>query len=155
PALDVVQRESATSNLQAVEIFSDGQRNKGGDEAVRELVQRASNEKQPIRIITVGVGEYREPVRIRLLSLRAPSSLRPADGKFQVRVPVSGDGLAGQKFEVTLKARRVRDKDGKATKEDFKVIGKPKAGTFKAGGGEHPYEEVEFEVDLEQHTGIK
>ena len=153
PALEVVQREAGTSNIQAVLIFSDGQRNKGGDDAVKELVQRASNAKRPIRVITVGVGDYRQPVRIRMQALRAPASLRPDDGKFQVRVPVFGDGLQDQKFKATLKTRRTKDKEGKAVKEEAYVVGE-KTGQFKAGG-EHPYDEVEFEVDLEALTGVK
>src|SRR5262249_34919021 len=93
PALEAVQNELGANNLQAVIIFSDGNRNKGSDESVRELVQRASVSKRPIHIVTVGVGEYRDPVRIRLLALRAPSEQRPDDPAFQVQVPVFGDGL--------------------------------------------------------------
>jgi hypothetical protein len=152
PALEVVQREAATSNIQAVVIFSDGQRNKGGDDAVKELLLRASNPKRPIHIVTVGVGDYREPVRIRLNPLRAPSGVRPDDGPFSVRVPVFGDGLQDQKFEVTLMTRRAKDREGKDTKEQFVIVEK-KAGQFK-GGGEHPSDEIEFQVDLAKLTGI-
>ncbi len=152
PALEVVQREVATSNIQAVLIFSDGQRNKGGDDAVKELLSRASNPKRPIHIVTVGVGEYREPVRIRLNPLRAPSGVRPDDGPFAIRVPVFGDGLQDQKFEVTLMTRRAKDRDGKETNEKFVIVGK-KTGQFK-GGAEHPSDEIEFQVDLAKLTGV-
>jgi hypothetical protein len=153
PALEVVQRESSTSNIQAVVIFSDGQRNKGGDDAVKELLLRASNPKRPIHIVTVGVGDYRQPVRIRLNPLRSPSDVRPDDGPFTVRVPVFGDGLQDQKFEVTLMARRAKDRDGKALDAKGAIPVDKKSGKFK-GGGDHPYDEVEFTVDLAKLTGI-
>ncbi len=155
PALEVVQKEAAAGNIQAVVIFSDGQRNKGGDEAVKELLERAANPKRRMHIITVGVGEYRQPVRIRLNPLRAPSGTRPDDGPFAIRVPVFGDGLADQKFTVNLWTRKAKDREGKAIPDaKWLPIGEPKQGQFK-GGGDHPFDEIEFQVDLEKLTGIK
>ncbi len=153
PALEIVQREAGANNIQAVILFSDGQRNRGGDEAVRELLQRASNPKRPMQIITVGVGEYRQPVGIRLNPLQAPSGVRPDDGPFKVRVPVFGDGLQGQEFNVTLEVRRTKDRDGKDLKEAKKYVVDKQPGKFK-GAGEHPSDEVEFTVDLAKLTGI-
>ncbi|MCI0457401.1 MAG: hypothetical protein L0Z62_10570 [Gemmataceae bacterium] len=154
-ALEVVQRASAGGNIQAVILFSDGQRNKGSDDAVRELLLRASNPKRPIHIFTVGVGEYRQPVAIRLLPLRAPTAVRPDDGPFMVRVPVFGDGLQDQKFKVTLWARKAKDSEGKPIPNAKLIqVGEEKEGQFK-GAGEHPYDELEYSVDLEKLTGVK
>src|SRR5262249_34917632 len=82
---------------------------------------------------------------------------RPDDGPFKVRVPVFGDGLEGQQFKVTLEVRRTKDREGKDLAKDPKDI-KPlvidtKTGTFK-GGGQQPFDEVAFQVDLAKLTGI-
>jgi hypothetical protein len=157
PAFEATQHELGTHNLQAVIIFSDGQRNRGSDESVRELVNRASTSKRPIHIVTVGVGEYKDPVRIRLLALRAPSEQRPDDPAFEVQVPVFGDGLLNQQFEVTLKARRAKDAEGNpidAKASPPFVVGK-QTGTFKVGEdtGGLPFARLVFPVDLKKLTG--
>jgi hypothetical protein len=158
PALEATQNELGANNLQAVIIFSDGNRNKGSDESVRELVARASTPKRPIHIVTVGVGEYRDPVRIRLLALRAPSEQRPDDPAFQVQVPVFGDGLLNQQVEVTLQARRVKDAEGNAIDPKLSpaIPIEKKTATFKVGEdtGGLPFARLVFDVDLKKITGI-
>jgi hypothetical protein len=152
-ALQIVQREGS-SRIQAIYVFSDGNSNRGDEEAIRQLLERAGNLKRPIHIITVGVGDYKQPVRIRINPLVAPQAVRPDDGPFEVRVPVFGDGLAGEEFEVTLEAQRVKDRNGvELKKEPVYTVGKQK-GKF-GGGGEFPYDEVVFKVNLEQLTKIK
>jgi len=152
-ALQIVQREG-NSRIQAILVFSDGNSNRGDEEAIRQLLERAGNPKRPIHIITVGVGDYKQPVRIRINPLVAPQAVRADDGAFEVRVPVFGDGLPGEEFEVLLEAQRVKDRNGiELKKEPVYTVGKQK-GRF-GGGGEFPYDEVVFKVNLEQLTKIK
>src|SRR5262249_34110037 len=145
------------------------------DDAAEALVRRASDPDNRVHIITVGVGEYKQPVRIRIEPLRAPSLLRPDSGTFHVRVPVFGEGLPDEEFKVELYAIRIKDKSGNALIKDrksyqftakdlVKVKTKTKGGqeeikTFKTGKfkgeGLFPFDEVVFEVNLEEHTGIK
>ena len=68
PVLELVQKESAAQSLP-----SDGQAKKAGaDEAVKELLEDARRTRiRRMHVITVGVGEYRQPVRVRLNPLRA------------------------------------------------------------------------------------
>jgi hypothetical protein len=143
--------------IQAVIVFSDGKSNKGTDESITEMVRRASDPKKRVHVFTVGVGEYRQPVRIRVEALRAPATVRPDAGAFNVRVPVFGDGLRDQEFDVWLYANRVKDKTGNRLKDPktYPVNnGKPLKGKFR-GSGQHPYDEVVFTVNLEEITGIK
>ena len=87
--------------------------------------------------------------------LVAPQAVRADDGDFEVRVPVFGDGMPGEDFEVVLEAQRVKDRNGiELKKEPVYQVGKPQKGTF-AGGGEFPFAEVVFKVNLEQLTKIK
>ena len=154
PALELVQKESAAGNIQAVVIFSDGQRNKGGDEAVKELLERARPTRSagctssPSASASTGS-------RCASASTRcAPSSTRPDDGPFAVRVPVFGDGLADQKFTVSLWTRKSKDREGKAIPDaPWRQVDDPKQGQFK-GAGDHPFDEIEFQVDLAKLTGV-
>lgn len=142
--------------IQAVIIFSDGKSNKGTDESITELVRRASDPKKRVHVFTVGVGEFRQPVRIRVEALRAPATVRPDAGAFNVRVPVFGDGLRDQEFDVYLTATRTKDKTGAKIEgpTTYPVNnGKPQKGKFQ-GSGQHPYDEVVFTVNLEQLMGI-
>jgi hypothetical protein len=147
-----VARLEAGSLLQAIVIFSDGQSNQGTEAAVKEFLQRVNNPKRPIHVFTVGVGEHLPQVSIRVEPLQAPGQARP-DDKFPVRVPVFGAGLQDEEFTVTLEATRVEDADGRPV-ADGKSFAIAKTGKFK-GGGENPNDEVEFEIDLQEKTGIK
>lgn len=151
-ALQVAKAESS-SFTQAMIIFSDGQSNIGSDEATKEFLARVNNPKRPIQVFTVGVGEYRQPASIRIDDLQAPEVARP-DDKFPVRVPVVGTGLQDEDFEVTLELTRVEDGSGRAVAGDRKITLGPKKGTFK-GGGDHPNDTVEFEIDLQELRGLK
>lgn len=151
-ALTAVTRE-AGHLLQAVILFSDGRNNAGSAETFRELQVRAQNPKRPFALITVGVGEYREPVAIRLEDLSAPQQARP-DDKFPVRVTVVGDGLRGEPFHVTLEAVRVVAKGQRWEPIPGDRFVLSKEGRFDKGDGEHPYGEVEFEVDIRKERGI-
>jgi hypothetical protein len=152
-ALQALQREG-NSRIQAVIVVSDGNSNRGDEEAIRTILERAANPKRSIHVITVGVGEYKQPVRIRINPLVAPQAVRADDGGFEVRVPVYGDGLPGEEFEVTLSAQRIKDRIGiELKKEPVFEVGKQK-GRF-GGGGEFPFEEVVFKVNLEQFAKLK
>jgi hypothetical protein len=150
-ALQVVKLE-AGSYVQAVVIISDGQSNIGGD-AIKELLERVNSSKRKIPLITIGVGEYRQPVSIRIEDLQAPETARP-DDKFPVRVPVVGAGLADEDFEVTLEAQRIMDKEGRPTAGDRKFILGPSRGKFQ-GVGDNPHGTVEFMIDLQDLTKVK
>jgi hypothetical protein len=152
-ALHAAMRE-AGSQLQAVIIISDGRSNQGSGETFREFRDRATNPKRPFHVITVGVGDYRQPVGIRIMDLGAPQQARP-DDKFPVRVPVIGDGLRGEPFTVTLEGNRVTKKGDRWEPIPGDKITLTKDGKFEKGDGEHPFGEVEFEIDIRALRGIK
>jgi hypothetical protein len=151
-ALQVAKAESA-SFIQAIVIFSDGQSNVGSDDAVKEFLARVNNDKRKIHVFTVGVGEYRQPASIRIDDLQAPETARP-DDKFPVRVPVVGTGLQDEEFDVTLEATRVEDGSGRPVVGERSYALGPKKGKFK-GGGDHPNDTVEFEIDIQALKAIK
>jgi hypothetical protein len=150
-ALQVVKLE-AGSYVQAIVIVSDGQSNIGGD-AIKELLERVNSPKRKIPVITIGVGDYRQPVSIRIEDLQAPETARP-DDKFPVRVPVVGAGLTDEDFEVTLEAQRVMDKEGRPSPGEQKFILGPTRGKFK-GVGDNPHDTVEFMIDLQEMKKIR
>jgi hypothetical protein len=140
------------NNLQAVIVFSDGASNLGGDESKNDFLNRMTGNKK-VKIFTVGVGEYRIPASIKVDDVQAPESARP-DDKFPVRVQVVGSGLAGEDFDVTLTATRVKDGTGQP------VQGEPtyNLGTQRAkfeGGGDYPQGTVEFPVDVQDLKKIQ
>lgn len=151
-ANQVAKAESANL-LQAVVLFSDGQSNVGSDEARKEFLARVNNPKKPIQVYTVGVGDFRQPANIRIDDLQAPEIARP-DDKFPVRVPVVGSGLPDEEFEVTLEATRVEDGFGKAVEGERTFVLGPKKGKFQ-GGGDHPNDTVEFEIDIQDLKKLK
>ncbi len=148
-----VARLEAGSYVQAIIIVSDGQSNIGSDDAVKEFLARVGNPRRTIPVFTVGVGEYRQPVSIRIEDLQAPEVARP-DDKFPVRVPVVGAGLPDEEFQVVLEMQRIKDKDGKAVAGEPKFLIGPKKGKFK-GGGDNPNDTVEFDIDLQEFKKIK
>lgn len=151
-ALQVLKAESA-SYLQAIVIVSDGQSNIGSSESVHEFLARVNNPKRKVPVITVGVGQYRQPASIRIDDLQAPQIARP-DDRFPVRVPVVGTGLRDQEFDVVLELVRSKDNVGNPLKGEQKFRLPAKRGKFK-GAGDYPQDVVEFEVDLQQLRGIK
>ena len=140
------------NNIQAVVVVSDGQQNLGGDEALRDFVNKMTGSKK-VKIITVGVGEYRIPAEIKVDDVQAPESARP-DDQFPIRVQVVGVGLAGQEFDVTLTATRVKDGTGQPVAgEAVYNLGTKKA-KFE-GSGDYPQGIVEFPVDVQDLKNIK
>src|SRR6185295_14283505 len=129
-------------------IVSDGQNNLGGDDSLREFVNRMQSAKKKVPIFTVGVGEYRLPASIRIDDLQAPETARP-DDKFPIRVPVVGSGLGEEEFSVVVEATRVKDALGQpAIGEKTYKLG-PKRGKFQ-GAGDYPQDVIEFEIDVQE-----
>jgi hypothetical protein len=157
--LRITQRES-NNHIQAVIVISDGQNNRGSEEAYRQIVNWASNPRKPVQVYTVGIGNYVQPTRIRLNPLRAPSTIRPDDENLKVVVPLFGDGLPNEKVTVKLYATRIEDKDqkdlehdrdpkGNLVKKDLSKETKlVDTKEFKFSGGEFPSVEAEFIVNL-------
>jgi hypothetical protein len=139
--------------LQAIVIVSDGQSNLGSDEAFREFHARVSGGKRNVPIITVGVGDYRQPASIKIEDMQAPEIARP-DDKFPIRIPVIGAGLTDEDFTLTLEMQRVKDSLGQPAPGGQKYVLPPRKGKFK-GAGDHPQDQIEFEIDIQELTGLK
>ena len=96
-----------------------GETPKGSPNAFADLAQRAKAARIPIFV--VAVGEDRQKVQIDIVDLRIPPQIQPED-KFRTVAEITGEGLAGQKLDVTLEITHVRtfkdktkDKAGKTT----------------------------------------
>ncbi len=120
--LAIINKE-LNNRVQGIVLFTDGRNTVGSPNAFTELAQRAKAARIPIFV--VGVGEDRQKVKIEIVDLRLPPQIQPED-KFRGVAEVTGDGLAGQKLDVTLeithvKTTRVKIKDkntGKETAEE-------------------------------------
>lgn len=139
--------------LQAIVIVSDGQSNLGSDEAFREFHARVSGGKRNVPVIAVGVGEYRQPASIKIEDMQAPEIARP-DDKFPIRIPVIGAGLTDEEFTLTLEVQRVKDNLGQPVAGGQKFVLPPSKGKFK-GAGDHPRDQIEFEIDIQELVGLK
>jgi hypothetical protein len=139
------------SHIQAVVLFSDGQSNLGTEDIQNQVRERFNNPKRPIPLFTVGVGEFRMPVSIRIEDLQAPAEVRP-DDKFSVRVPVVSTGLQGEEFPVILQLQRKKDVTGVEVVEEPIVLPEGK-GVFK-GAGDLQQGIVPFEIDLAKLKGF-
>jgi hypothetical protein len=151
-ALQVAKLETS-SFVQAIIIVSDGQSNLGGADAVKEFLARVNNPKRKIAVFTIGVGEYRQPVSIRIEDLQAPEVASPHE-KFPVRVPVVASGLPDEEFQVVLEAQRIKDKDGKPTPGEKKFALGPLKGKLK-GVGDDQHDTAEFIIDVQALKQIK
>jgi hypothetical protein len=151
-ALQVAKLETS-SFVQAIIIISDGQSNLGSADAIKEFLARVNNPKRKIAVFTIGVGEYRQPVSIRIEDLQAPEVANPED-KFPVRVPVVASGLPDEEFQTVLEVQRIKDKDGKPTSGEKKFALGPLKGKFK-GIGDDQHDTVEFIIDVQALKQIK
>lgn len=132
--LEVVNRE-ANNMVQAIVVISDGRSTQFTAQSFEEARLRARKAKVPI--MTVAVGEHRQPINILITDLQAPEQARP-DDKFLVRVEVDGEGLPNKETMVTL--------DVTAPRSDNKVsVELPLK--FNAGAGGPPHAQAEFEID--------
>lgn len=141
-----------TSMVQAIIVISDGQSNVGGDDARSEFLARVNSQRRTIPVITVGVGQFRQPVSIRIEDINAPEETRPDDA-FQIKVPLVSTGIPGEKVKVEVEVSRVEDVNGKPiAKETFKL--EPKEVEFK-GAGDQQQAVAEMAVDVSILKGIK
>jgi hypothetical protein len=151
-AANAAAKLESNSYLQAIVVVSDGNSNAGGDESLSEFLLRVNNPRRTVPVFTIGVGEYRQPISIRIEDLLAPEVVRP-DDKFLIRVPVVGTGLADTEFDVALEATRVLDAAGQPLQREPFKLG-PKRGKFK-GAGDNPQGTVEFEIDVQALKKVK
>lgn len=118
-AILAVLNKEATSRLQGVIVITDGRSNEGSPSAYRELEKRSADSKIPIFV--VGVGEDREKVRLEITDQRVPQAIQPED-KFRVATEVVGEGLPGQKLDLTLEVTHVRTFKTKVKNKDGKMV---------------------------------
>lgn len=83
-----VLRKEAGNLVKGLVVFSDGRNTAGSDQEIAEAIREARRARIPI--FTVGVGEYREYLNLRLVDLLAPGRVQPED-EFPVRVAVEGE----------------------------------------------------------------
>ena len=140
-ALQMLRAEK-NSSLQAILIFSDGRSNRGTQEEIDAFLKA----HKTIPVFTIGVGDYRMPISIRIDDLQAPWEVRP-DDTFAIRVPVMGTGLANEEFTIALELTRVKDLTGKPLKDEKFTL--QKKGKFK-GAADHPQDLIQFEIDLQK-----
>jgi hypothetical protein len=136
--LSVVTKEG-NNMVAGLIVIGDGRSNAGSDSTLLEAINRANNAKIPI--FTIGVGEIREQINIRMADLRAPEQA-PPDEQFSIRVDVDGEGLPDKEFECLLDIYKPNQVPGK----DKPVMTLPGKGTFKADGAV-PHGTVEFTIN--------
>src|SRR5205823_5152623 len=131
--LSVINRES-NNMLQGIIVVSDGHSTAFSSQTFDEVRARAAKSQVPV--FTVGVGEYREPINIRITELLAPDQARP-DDKFPVRVDIDGEGKADQETDVFLELYKPgSDKPSLELKQ-----------TVRFKPGEPPHVQAEFPID--------
>jgi hypothetical protein len=96
--LAAINRETGNM-VQGIVVFSDGQSNLGNDSAIAELKRRSKNENIPI--FTVAVGSEQKTVAVRITDVQAPEQT-PPDEPFKVIVEMDGEGLVGQRAQLSL-----------------------------------------------------
>jgi hypothetical protein len=135
-ALTEVANRESNNMVNAVVLISDGRNSapQFSQDQIDEVKSRFKKAKIPI--FTVAVGEYREPISIRITDLQAPEQARP-DDKFPVRVEIEGEGLPNRELVVYL--------DVTGPKGDLRTKDKPVK--LNAGSGGVPRAQVEFEID--------
>lgn len=114
-----VLNKELNSRVQGVVVFTDGRNNEGSPNAFRDLEARATAANVPIFV--VGVGEDREKVKIEIADMRVPQMIQPED-KFRVATEVIGEGLAGQKLDVSMEITHVRTYKTKVKDKDGKLV---------------------------------
>jgi hypothetical protein len=119
--ISIINKE-LNNRVQGIVLFTDGRNTEGSGNAFTDLANRAKASRIPIFV--VGVGEDRPKVKIEIVDLRLPPVIQPED-RFRTVVEITGEGLAGQKLDVTLEITHVRhykaktkDKSGKVVEEE-------------------------------------
>ncbi len=104
-SVDALFEEEANHRLQGVVIFTDGRSTRRSIDKFDRVKDRAARLRVPI--FMVGVGAFHQKVQITPNPLGVPERIQP-DAPFQVVVQAVGEGLAGEKIDVTLEVRHVR-----------------------------------------------
>lgn len=131
--LSVINRES-NNMLQGIVVVSDGRSTQYATQTFDEVRARAAKSQVPI--FTVGVGEYREPINIRITDVAAPDATRP-DDKFPIRIDIDGEGKADQETEVVIVLYKP---DSETPSHEVKQ-------TVRFKPGEPPHVQAEFQID--------
>ncbi len=106
--------------VQGIIVVTDGRNtSQTSTQTLLKLEQQSRAHKIPIFV--VGVGTERPQVRIDVVDLRAPKTIRPED-QFKAVVDVVGEGLPEQPANVTLEVSCVSKKgDGKEEPDDIRI----------------------------------
>lgn len=104
-SLNGIVTKELNNRVQGIIVFTDGRNTEGSPSAFRELESRARAARIPIFV--VAVGEDRQKVKLEITDVRAPQQIQPED-KFRVRASLTGEGLAGEKLDVTLEIKHVK-----------------------------------------------
>lgn len=128
--LEVLKRE-ANNQPQGIVVFSDGRSTHFSTQTIDEI------KKSKIPIFTVGIGEHRDPINIRITELLVPEQAQP-DDKFPIKVDVDGEGKPDEEIEVFLDIF-------KPDNEKEIAFTMPQKVKFKRG--EPPHAQAEFQID--------
>src|SRR5262249_26157625 len=123
------------------------------NEAIADGLSRLSSKKRPVPVIVIGVGDYKQPANIRIDDLQIPEIVRP-DDRFPIIVTVIGQGLEGEELPVVLEAQRVKDAQGQPIADEPVIKLPARTGKFQ-GAGDHPRDQIEYEIDLPELKGVK
>lgn len=134
--LGTLNRE-ANNIVQGIIVVSDGRSTQFSTQTFDEVRSRA--DKAQVPIFTVGVGEHRLPINIRVTEVLAPDQARP-DDKFPVRVEIDGEGLPDQEITAVLDVYKPE-----ADKPSLEM-----KATARFKPGEPPHAQVEFLIDPAQ-----
>lgn len=128
--MEVLKRE-ANNQPQGIVLFSDGRSTHFSTQTVDEI------RKSKVPIFTVGIGEHRDPINIRITELLVPEQAQP-DDKFPIKVDVDGEGKPDEEVEVFLDVF-------KPDNEKEIAVTLPQKLKFKRG--EPPHGQTEFQID--------
>lgn len=110
------------NRVQGIVVFTDGRNTEGSPTAFRELEARAKGARIPLFV--VAVGEDRQKVKLEIVDFRAPQQIQPED-KYRVKAEVTGEGLGGERLDLTLEIVHTKlvkvkekDKDGKVVERE-------------------------------------
>lgn len=153
---DQIARLESANFVQAIIIVSDGRSNNPGssDQSLANFLARVNNPDRKIHVFTVGVGNYQQPVEIKIEEMQSPQIVRP-DEKIPVRVPVvASKKLRGETIDMTLEALRIKDSKGNVlyptwwTRRNAPVFRFAPEQSVLKGDGEFAQTVQDYEIDL-------
>lgn len=142
--LSVLKRESSTQP-QGLIVFSDGRSHGFSSTAVAEV------QKSKVPVFAIGVGEYRQQVRIAFNNdVAVPRQIQP-DMPFPARVDVDGDGMADQEVTITLQVWKpipgAKDDDEGGKEEPTRKPDLELTQQVRFRPGDPPHTSAEFPFD--------